>query len=135
MNVGEKIAVKEFNYTNLSGGTGSSDPLFFGEGFPKTAEIIITKIWDDYETGIRGWGAADPDDKELVTYLKKNCKQGHNRIFDTGKGYNDSEWVDQEGEFIMYWSEWDIINPGGSTKGEKILKDMIDEDEQLFYRS
>lgn len=114
MKEGQKISVSEFNFTNLSGGTGDSKPFshnsrFQKEYFEEDVDIIITKVWNDYETGRRGWAIPDTGNKELMDFLKRNCKQGHNRIFDTGLGYADSEWVDQKGEFILYWSEFDIV--------------------------
>ena len=113
MRIGAKIRISEFNYTNKAGGTGQSHP--FGhrfddyEYFEKNIDVIITKIWDDYETGIKGWGKPDPKNKELMEYLERNCKEGHHVFFDSGKGYLESEWVDQEGEFVIFWSQWDII--------------------------
>jgi len=109
MKKGDKIKVKQFYYTNLSGGTGDSQPIFYGEKFEKPTTLIISKLWDDYETGIRGWAIVDPKDKLLVEYIERNCKPGHNRIYDSGKGYNEKEWIDNSGEFVVYWSEFDII--------------------------
>jgi len=83
--VGDTIVLKEFAFYNKGGGTGLSnwdhDERFVGE-----ATAIITKEWEDYECGQRGWAIAHPSDKNLADYLKRNA-----------------------GKKIIYWSEFDII--------------------------
>lgn len=110
--IGQKIQVKEFNFTNLSGGTGSSDAWNRGEDerFNGVANLIITKVWNDYETGIKGWAMPDPKDKKLIEFLKRNCKQGYVKISEVpGQSYIDSEWIEEEGTFVVYWSQWYVV--------------------------
>jgi hypothetical protein len=114
MKLGAKIRVKEFNFTNIHGGTGMSRPFGkpFGDNeyFLEPIDVIITKIWDDYETGIRGWAEPNPKNKKLMKYLEKNCKQGYNKIIPVpGKSYVTSKWVNEPEKFVLYWSEFDVI--------------------------
>jgi hypothetical protein len=107
MNVGSKITISEFAYTNKSGGTGISKPFskrFEGnEYFEEPVEVMVIKKWDDYETGVRGWALPDQKNKKLMEFLKRNCKEGE-PVSDDIDGWNH-----QSGEFVLYWSEFDII--------------------------
>ena len=108
MKVGSKISVTEFAFTNIHGGTGMSN-WGHDEKFEGIANLIVTKVWDDYETGIKGWGEVNPKEKKLIEYLKRNCKQGYNKEIDNGKSYTEMVWVDVPGRFVVYWSQWNIV--------------------------
>lgn len=107
MNLGDKIKIKEFCYTSKGGGTGMSRPFstkFEGEEyFEEPVEVIVIKNWSDYETGVRGWALPDKKNKKLMKFLERNCKQGEPVPGDI------NGWVDQPGEFVLYWSEHDIL--------------------------
>jgi hypothetical protein len=107
MNLGEKITISEFAYTNKHGGTGISKPFskrFEGvEYFEEHIEVIVIKNWSDYETGVRGWALPNQKNKRLIKFLQRNCKEGEPV---PGDLYG---WVDQPGEFVIFWSEHDII--------------------------
>jgi hypothetical protein len=92
--VGDTITLKAFCYTNKVGGTNESDSSF-NEKYPSQIKARIVKEWNDYECGQRGWAVPDWNDKKLIAYLTRNAKKGdHNTT----------------GEFMLYWSEFDIIN-------------------------
>lgn len=98
LEVGSKIVLKEFTYNNKGGGTGLStmDPVY-----PEEIECQIIKKWHDYETGIRGWAYPVKEDKKLLEFLKENSAEG--------KYDNNLEWQDNIGEFVIYWSEFDVL--------------------------
>jgi hypothetical protein len=80
-NVGQVVYVKEFAFVNKSGGTGMSqgfeefgDPTFRGN-----ARVRVTKEWEDYECGQRGWAVAMGED--VKQYLKDNANPKDQRIF------------------------------------------------------
>jgi hypothetical protein len=70
--------VKAFGFINTAGGTGLSDwahnPRFSG-----TAQVAITRVWEDYETGLRFAGKSV--DKSLDVYLNENAKPDDRRVF------------------------------------------------------
>lgn len=72
------IVVKKFSFTNSAGGTGMSD-WKWDEKFEGVAEIKVTKVWEDYEIGRRGWGEAVSQD--LKDYLDRNASILDHRIF------------------------------------------------------
>ncbi|MFA5398335.1 MAG: hypothetical protein WC346_20145 [Methanogenium sp.] len=84
-NKGSIVTVAAFAFDNKAGGTGMSnwqyDPKFKG-----TAKVLITKEWDDYETGQHGIGTPIQQDKKLIKYL-----------YDNAKNYN------------VYVSEFDVV--------------------------
>jgi hypothetical protein len=84
--VGDTIVLKSFCFSNIGGGTGLSN-WDHDERFVGKATAIVTKEWEDYECGQRGWAKPDPSDKKLIEYLKRNA-----------------------GKQILYWSEFDITN-------------------------
>ena len=74
------------------------------EKFKSTADVIITKIWEDYECGTRGWAKPDPSNKDLIKYLKRNAKLGS-----PDATSNDVHaWLDTN-EYVIFWSEFDIL--------------------------
>lgn len=107
--VGDIITAAEFSFVNKHGGTGLSDwdhdEKFFGG-----AELKITKVWFDYETGVRGW--AEPINSELKEYLKRNAKQ-------EDKVSNHELWDEESYSFkpetitipanTVFWSEHDVV--------------------------
>jgi hypothetical protein len=84
--VGDTIVLKSFCFSNKAGGTGMSDSKW-DEIFVGNAQAIVTKEWEDYECGQRGWATPHPSDKNLIEYLKRNA-----------------------GKQVIYWSEFDIID-------------------------
>jgi len=82
--VGDIITLKEFSFNNKAGGTGMSN-WKYNEKYTKPVRVKVTKEWEDYECGQRGWGVPE-NDKGLSAYLEKNALAK-----------------------IIYWSEFDII--------------------------
>lgn len=70
--VGDIIKLNKFCFVNKAGGTGLSD-WQWNEQFSGVAEVKVTKMWYDYETGWKGW--AEPINSELKEYLQRNAKQ------------------------------------------------------------
>jgi hypothetical protein len=68
--VGDTISFSEFAFTNKSGGTGLSN-WNWNEKFTGDASGIVTKAWDDDETGWRYH--CIPTSSDLVAYLKRNA--------------------------------------------------------------
>lgn len=98
--VGDTIVIKSFSFNDKEGGIGMSN-WSHNEKFLGTATVRVIKEWEDNECGQRGKALADPRDKKLITYLKRNAKGGY---YD-----NDLEWVDKKNFFVIYWSEFDVI--------------------------
>lgn len=84
--VGDTIKLKEFCYDNKAGGTAMSN-WNHDEKYLDPIKVVVTKEWDDYECGQRGWATPDIKDKKLIAYLERNAKR----------------------PFVIYWSEFDII--------------------------
>jgi len=84
---GDLITLKTFAFTNKSGGTGMSTWKHDDRYFTKKVTVKVTKEWEDYECGQRGWAVPLPDDKELNEILNRYAK---------GK--------------TLYWSEFDIMD-------------------------
>ena len=100
--VGDIIELKEFNYTNKNGGTGISN-WNHNEKHLKPISVRITKEWEDYECGQRGWAELwDPDDYDLIAYLDRNARTGH------PSGGTGLKWIDRP-DFVIFWSEFNII--------------------------
>jgi hypothetical protein len=84
-NEGQTVKVSAFAFTNPHGGTGNSKP--FGEFDPEIhdpifkgiATVRVTKEWEDYECGQRGW--AKPISANVKAYMKKNANAVDQRIF------------------------------------------------------
>ena len=89
--VGDTITLKKFAFDNKGGGTGMSD-WSHDEKYSDVVQAKVTKEWNDYECGQRGWAIPDPKDKKLMEYLARNSKP------------------DAKGYFRIYWSEFDILN-------------------------
>ena len=83
--VGDLIVLKEFAFSGPRGGTGMSN-WDHDERFVGNAHAVVTKEWEDYECGQRGWATPHPSDKNLIEYLNRNA-----------------------GKQVIYWSEFDII--------------------------
>lgn len=106
---GDILEVDEFCFTNPQGGTGLSN-WDYNEKFQGTAQIKITKLWFDEETGIKGW--AEPISEDIKDYMKCNAKQE-----DDIK--NHDLWNEDEYKFkpevihipanTVFWSEHNII--------------------------
>ena len=118
MNAGSKITIKHFAYTNKHGGTNTSAPLWERfrredeEYFEEPIEVMVTKSWYDYETGTRGWALPKQSNKKLMNFLRRNCKEGHNHLVYDENGLVDlekSQWIKTPGEFVIFWSEHDIV--------------------------
>ena len=78
--VGQKIGVKSFGFTNPQGGTGLSDWDYnprFPEG--KQAVVVIEKLWHDDETGINTICHADDD--RTKAYMATNANPTDQRMF------------------------------------------------------
>ena len=101
--VGDVIGLTSFCYTNIHGGTGLSN-WEHDEKYPFAIQVKVTKEWEDYECGQRGWGEPDPNDTKLLEYLQRNAKQGYHNVFDS------SLWIDSPNEFVIYWSEFNITD-------------------------
>ena len=71
LEVGSIVEVNFFCFTNKFGGTGLSDDP--SHKFKGKAKLRITKVWDDYETGIKGWG--EPVSGDLRNFLLQNAAQ------------------------------------------------------------
>lgn len=99
--VGDIITLKEFSFTNKDGGSGMSN-WNWGEKYLPPVQVAVVKEWNDYETGQRGWALPRQDDKELMAYLQRNAAEGS---YD-----GNMKWKDEPGVFIIYWSEFDIID-------------------------
>ena len=110
MNLGNKITVKSFAFTNKFGGTGMSAPFMERfrnedeEYFEEPIEVIVIKNWHDYETGVRGWAMPNQKNKKLMEFLERNCKEGEPIPGEI------NGWTAVPGQFIIYWSEHDIIS-------------------------
>lgn len=89
--VGDLIVLKEFAFTNkYGGGTGMSKKFgttAWNPEYLKPVTVKVTKEWEDYECGQRGWATPLSSDKKLLAYLKENAKST-----------------------TIYWSEFDIID-------------------------
>ena len=70
--VGDTISFSEFAFDNKSGGTGMSH-WEYDEKFNGIAFGIVTRAWDDYETGRRFW--VKPLSKNLIDYIKRNASK------------------------------------------------------------
>ena len=100
--VGDVIELKAFSYSNKEGGTGMSD-WDHDEKFLKPIKVKVTKEWEDYECGQRGWAQLwDEDDHELIAYLSRNARTGHPSH---GTGLT---WIDGN-DYVIFWSEFAII--------------------------
>jgi len=100
--IGDTIVLNRFAFTNKGEGTGLSD-CDWNEKYTKPITVNVIKSWDDYECGIRGWAEVISNDKEIKDYLKRNVKEGH---YDDTTDFN---WVFVKGQYIIYWSEFDIL--------------------------
>jgi hypothetical protein len=106
--VGDTITVAEFGFINKHGGTGKSD-WDYNEKFFGPAELKITKVWYDYETGVRGW--AEPINSELQVYLKRNAKQ-EDKV-STPELWDEETYSFKKEELripanTVFWSEHDV---------------------------
>lgn len=102
--VGDTIILKEFCYTNKFGGTGMSD-CNWDEKYTDTIKVKVIREWYDEETGQRGWGIPDPEDKNLLEYLERNaCKGIDISLIPILVPFNSRD------EYIIFWSEWDIVD-------------------------
>ena len=99
------ISLNKFCYTNKEGGTGLSDSSFDGDEkwSGESARFFIVRQWDDYECGQRGWAMPDQSNKDLMDYLKRNAKEGVPDPDDL------DAWNEENGVYIIFWSEFDII--------------------------
>ena len=92
--VGDTITLKKFCYDNKAGGTAMSN-WKYDEKYSDPIIVTVTKEWNDYECGQRGWAIPiihSLHNKKLMEYLERNCKKQSNQYF------------------RIYWSEFDIIN-------------------------
>lgn len=102
--VGDVIVLKEFSFNNKAGGTGLSN-WEHNEKFNGTSTVRVIEEWNDYECGQRGKAFADPKDKNLIAYLKRNAKSGY---YDIDENQN-FKWVNKKNMYVIYWSEFDIV--------------------------
>ena len=73
-----KAMVKDFSFTNPSGGTGLSN-WSYNKQFKSVATISIFKTWSDDESGIHFVGVAQDD--ELKSYLEEVCDKDNKRVY------------------------------------------------------
>jgi len=78
--VGDTVSLKEFAFTNKSGGTGMSARSSFSEEFKGDAVVTIIHMFYDDECGYRYWGKAISDD--LIQYLNRNAGSDRRILFD-----------------------------------------------------
>lgn len=77
--VGDKVAIKSFSFTNKNGGTGCSD-WEYNEKFSKpTATVTIVHAFEDWETGWIFHGASA--DEDLTQYMERLASAADQRIF------------------------------------------------------
>jgi hypothetical protein len=74
--VGQTVTAKEFYFINSAGGTGGSNWQWDDKYSGAPAELIINRIWFDYETGVRMVANPAPDQPELIAYLDRNAFKG-----------------------------------------------------------
>jgi hypothetical protein len=103
--IGTKIVLKEFCFLGINGGTGMSN-WQYDEKYEKPANFVVTKVWDDYECGVRGWCEPEETDADLIAYLERNAFKGspENDTFTVGN------IKFPEGKFTCFFSEFDLIN-------------------------
>lgn len=70
--VGDTVSFTCFAFENKAGGTGMSNWLY-DEIFRGHATGLITRAWEDYETGWRFW--CKPTSKDLVDYVNRNSNR------------------------------------------------------------
>ena len=100
---GDILEIDEFCFTNPHGGTGLSNSSF-NEKFKGTAQIKITKLWFDDETGINGW--AEPISEDIKEYMKRNAKQEMEvHTIPT----EDGEEILSVPANTVFWNEFNII--------------------------
>jgi hypothetical protein len=103
--VGDIIIIKSFSFTSKEGGTGISD-WDHDEKWNRPAKFAVVKEWEDSECGQRGWAIPDQTDEELMAYMRRNVKEGKPKISIS----NPFAWKNENGVYIIFWSEFDIID-------------------------
>jgi hypothetical protein len=101
--INDVITLTKFAYINTYGGTGMTDWEYDEKWYGEPVKAIVIKEWDDYECGQRGWALPDQNNKELIKYMKRNCKEGSPDEFDIDK------WNEESGVYIILWSEFDTL--------------------------